>query len=67
MANKVKNGYSNNCLVKEIGGVKIYLYKSWDLVHGKGWFAHSVFFDFTVGFGFHRSNKFSAVREAMLK
>ena len=44
MAEKTKFGYTK-CLRKKIKNknnvVTIYLYHSWDLTHGKGWFSHS--------------------------
>lgn len=65
MSKKENNGYSKKCLVKHINGVTIYLYKGWDLKHGKGFFAHSVADDFKIGFGFHKTNKLTAVRESL--
>lgn len=64
MSKKESNGYSKHCLVKKINGFKIYLYKSWDVVHGKGFFCHSINEDFKIGFGFHK-NKLTAVRQAL--
>lgn len=54
-----------NSLVKRIGGKKIYLGKTWDLKHGYGWFCQVFNYDFKFGFGFHKTNKFSAVRIAI--
>lgn len=65
MSEKVSNGYSKHCLVKKINGIKISLYKSWDIAHGKGFFAHAFADDFKTGFGFHKTNKLTAVREAL--
>lgn len=54
----------DKCLYKEIGPLRIYLYKSWDLVHGYGWFCH-IYKDIgKMTFGFSR-NKFSAVKIAL--
>lgn len=65
MSKKVNNGYSRNCLVKEIKGATLYLFKGFDLVHGKGFFARIHTDDFKDGFGFHKTNKFTAVRQAL--
>jgi hypothetical protein len=65
MSKKENNGYSKHCLVKKINGIKIYFYKSWDVVHGKGFFAHSITDDFKTGFGFHKTNKLTAVRQSL--
>lgn len=68
MAEKTKWGGSK-CLRKKINyrnnTVKIYLYRSWDVKHGYGWFSHSVFDSFEVGFGFHKTNKLTAVRQSL--
>ena len=53
-----KINYKNNV-------VKIYLHRSWDVKHGYGWFSHSYFESFKVGFGFHQTNKFTAVRQSL--
>jgi hypothetical protein len=64
MSVKTKFGY-NKCLKKDIGNVKIYLYYGWDLIHGKGWFAHSYhYYTYNVGFGFSK-NKFRAVKNSI--
>ena len=64
MSEKENNGYSKHCLVKHIGGVKIYLYKSWDVMHGIGFFAHAVN-SRKFGFGFSKRYKLSAVKMAL--
>ncbi len=52
-------------LKKDIGNKTYYLGISWDLTNGKGWFCQVFNNDiFTIGFGFHKTNKFSAVRIA---
>lgn len=48
-----------------IGNITIYLYRTWDIVHGKGWFVRSVNENLKLGFGFHKHNRFTAVREAL--
>lgn len=65
MSTKENNGYSKHCLVKKIGYYTIYLYKSWDVVHGIGYFSHSITNDFKAGFGFHKTNKFAAIRQSL--
>lgn len=65
MSTLENNGYSHKCLVKKINGVKIYLYKSWSLVHGFGYYCFSLGEGFKIGFGFHKTNKFSAVRQSL--
>jgi hypothetical protein len=66
MAEKTKIGF-DKCLKTKMGDVVIYLYKSWDLTHGIGWFSHTYNQrDFRNGFGFDAKNKFTAVRKAML-
>lgn len=62
----VSNGYSKKCLTKTRNGTTIYLFKSWDLTHGKGYFCVAFYKEYRLeGFGFHRSNKFTAYREAL--
>lgn len=75
MAEKSKFGYTvfqcfhRKCLRKKIkykkNIVTVYLYHGWDLTHGKGWFSHSYFDSFDAGFGFHKTNKLTAVRQAL--
>lgn len=61
MSKKV-DGY----LVKTINGIECYLYKSFDLTHGYGYFVHSFNnVKFNTGFGFHKTNKFTAIRQAL--
>ena len=45
-------------------GYSIYLIKSFDLYHGYGWFVSVHLNVFDHGFGFHKTNKFTAVRMA---
>lgn len=66
MAEKVS--YPNKgSLRKQIGIHKTYLTKSWSLTTGYGWFCQIYRDDFKVGNGFHKRNKFSAVRKALLE
>jgi len=51
-------------LTKNIRGKNFYLGTGWDIAHGKGWFCQ-VFGIIGVGFGFHKKNKFTAVRNAL--
>ena len=68
MAEKTKHGY-DKCLRKKIkyknNIVTIYLYRGYDLIHGKGWFSHSYFDTFDIGFGFQKTNKLTAVRKSL--
>lgn len=48
---------------KQIGKYEIQLGYSWDLTHGKGWFARA-WLNWDDGFGFSK-NKFTAVRKAI--
>lgn len=53
-------------LKKKIGKNVVYLSKSWDLVHGKGWFCHIwVEGRYLNGFGHHKTNRFTAYRKAI--
>lgn len=65
MSEKAKHG-NNKCLKTKIGQIEIYLFKGFDLAHGKGWFVRSYHDNFKTGFGFHKSNKLTAVRQALL-
>jgi len=65
MSKREKNGYGN-CLTTNICGTTIWLHRSFDLVHGIGWFCHTYFENRGVGFGFHKTNKFIAVRQALI-
>jgi len=57
---------------KDIGNYHVYLGRSWDLTHGVGWFCQLIY-DInktspkreTVFFGFHKTNKFTAYRNAL--
>jgi hypothetical protein len=64
MSKKEINSYSKKCLVKQIGNWKVYLYKSFDLKHGYGYFVHSYHNNYSIGFGFHKTNKLTAVRQS---
>ncbi len=52
--------------MKEIHGHAYYLGHSCDLINGKGWFCQVYRRDppFKASFGFHKTNKFAAVRSA---
>jgi len=65
MSEKTKHGHSK-CLRKRIGNSTVYLYKGWDLANGHGWFAHC-YNDYSVGFGFHHTNKLTAVKQSLNK
>ncbi len=52
-------------LKKTIQTNEIYLGLSWDIKHGVGWFCQVHRLDWSIGFGFHKTNKFTAVREAL--
>ena len=68
MASKENNGYSSKCLVSYTETHHIYLYKSFSLMQGYGWFAHYYPKNSEeIGFGFHKTNKFTAVRQALIK
>ena len=54
-----------NRLQKDIHGINIELGKSWDLTHGIGWFCSVMSKAFRLGYGFHKTNKFTAVRLAL--
>jgi len=45
--------------------ITLYMYRGCDLVHGRGWFVHSYFDTFYVGIGFHKTNRFTAVRQSL--
>ena len=63
-------------LFKTINGNDIHLGITWSILHGKGWYCrvnktpikHEWFWNYepdVFGFGFHPTNKFTAVREAI--
>lgn len=57
---------SSHGLVIYRGKYKIYLNKSFDFTQGNGWFSHVYGDDsYEIGFGFHKNNKFTAVRKAI--
>lgn len=72
-----KGDYPNKkSLYKKINGVNIHLGKGWSLLKGKGWYCrvdrepthYDWFWDYepgVFGFGFHPTNKFTAVRKAI--
>lgn len=66
MSEKVSNGYSKKCLIKYINRDKVYLYKSFSIMQGYGWFCHIYHDNRSIGFGFHKTNKFSAVRQGLI-
>ena len=70
MSKVTKHGY-DKCLKKKFKHkgniITVYLYHGWDLYHGKGWFVHSYFDTFDTGFGFHKTNRFTAVRQSFKK
>lgn len=43
---------------------KIWLHKTWDLNKGYGYHVQVYFKNWNIGYGFHKTNKFTAVREA---
>ena len=56
----------NKGLRKEMNNKTFYLGRSWDLTNGKGWFCQvHCNRTFNMGFGFHKTNKFTAVRIAL--
>jgi hypothetical protein len=63
MSTKTKHATSKT-LLKVIDYNQIYLYKSWDLTHGIGYFVRIYALDYSLGFGFSK-NKFTAVKEAI--
>ena len=66
MAKLENNCYSKKCLVKQVKGNTIYLYKSFDLVHGYGYFCQIIKPDFDILFGFSKKSKIRAVKNAFL-
>ena len=65
MSEKENNGYSKYCLLKTIDNDRIYLYKSWSLFYGTGYYCHTLnLTTFKIGFGFGK-NKFTAVKQAL--
>jgi hypothetical protein len=74
---KKMNG--ENYLYSETQNYYIYLHRSWDLTNGLGWFCHAgtigeldddymnsnEYKKLVSGFGFHKKNKFTAVRNAL--
>lgn len=56
---------NNKGLTKDINGISFYLGIACDLKHGKGWHCQVFDEDFRVGYGFHKTNKFTAVRSAL--
>jgi len=66
MAKLENNGYSRECLVKQINGNIIYLYKSFDLAHGYGYFCQILKPNFDISFGFSKKSKIRAIKNAMI-
>jgi len=56
---------SKKGMYKEINGFQVYLGYTWDLSHGRGWFCRVISKKFKLTDGFHKTNKFSAVRSAL--
>lgn len=65
MSKKIKI-YCNTWLHKKINENSVHLYKGYDLVHGKGWFCTIMNKNFNISFGFHKKNKFTAYRNALI-
>ena len=69
---KVKKGiFGEVTFTKDIGNYEIVLMKSWDMENGKGWFVW-IYPNWnlknpitSIGVGFHKKNKFTAVRNAI--
>lgn len=51
---------------KEILGNTVYMGKAFDLIHGYGWHCQVFGNRYGVGYGFHKSNRFTAYRIAVL-
>ena len=64
----IKTKYAGSkCLQSQIGVVTVYLFKGWDLTHGIGWFTKAYSrTNNKIGFGFHKTNKFTSVRQALI-
>ena len=67
---------SKKSLCKNINGTNVHLGITWSILHGKGWYCrvdrppthYDWFWNYEpdrFGFGFHPTNKFTAVREAI--
>lgn len=56
---------NNRGLKKRIHGKRFYLGRACDLQNGSGWFCEVFDAKFRMGFGFHKTNKFTAVRNAL--
>jgi hypothetical protein len=50
---------------KKINGITVSLGRAFDLTHGKGWMCQTIDSHWNMGYGFHKTNKFTAVHEAM--
>ena len=62
-----KDGYLIKVIKYRRKYVTIYLSYGFDLTHGKGWFCQSfaLFNNERFGNGFHKKNKFTAVRQSL--
>lgn len=59
----MKNKLTAIGIGKNMNGYKVYMHKTWDLTHGYGY--HIQVYDVTnCAYGFHKSNKFTAVKQA---
>ena len=68
MATKENNCYSSKCLVNNTETYILYLYKGFSLMQGYGLFCIYYYKNSEeIGFGFHKTNKFTAVRQALIK
>lgn len=54
----------SKALFSDANGARVHLYKSFDLVHGRGWFCHIWYDNYANGFGFSK-NRFTAYRNAI--
>jgi hypothetical protein len=52
-------------ITKIINNNNVYLHKSFDVMHGFGWFCQIYFTDYKIGFGFDNKSKFTAYRKAL--
>lgn len=57
--------FSSNGLCKTIDGNETHMYKSFDLIHGYGWFVHLYDKYGFTGFGFSKKSRFTAMRLAL--
>lgn len=52
-------------LKKTTGNKDYYLGRACDLFHGVGWHCQVFDEDYNIGYGFHKTNKFTAVKIAL--